>query len=210
MPEEEEERISESSRTIPFDLVQSIVRLLEPYSAEDQRHVIETVSKWLRLEDAAAKSLNTGVGFGFSDRAPVAAPKEDYKFSGRPEVSPKEFLLEKQPNTEVERVACLAYYLTHFREQQYFTTDDLRRLNMDAAQRVFSNASYTAKNAVRDGFLVPAPKKGARQLSALGEQYVQALPDHEAAHQLRKRMFRKRAGSRGRRNAGGQVVDAEE
>src|SRR5689334_20180124 len=36
-------------------------------------------------------------------------------FSNHPTISPKEFMAEKAPATDVERVACLAYYLTHYR-----------------------------------------------------------------------------------------------
>jgi hypothetical protein len=192
------------SPAIPFDLVQSIVRLLEPYSPEEQRHVLRTVTTWLRLASPATSAKE-------ADRSPTPVPlggevrSDEYRFSGRAEAGPKEFLLEKQPNTDVERMACLAYYLTHYREQRYFKIDDLNKLNMEAAQRIFSNPSVTTMNATRDGFFVPSPKKGYRQLSALGEQYVQALPDHEAARQLRKRMFRRRTG-RPQGSAKGQVV----
>jgi hypothetical protein len=39
------------------------------------------------------------------------------------------------------------------------------------------------KNAVAANYLVSA-NKGARQISAVGEQFVQALPDREAAKQV--------------------------
>ena len=35
-------------------------------------------------------------------------------------MSPKDFLMEKAPNTDVERIACLAYYLTHYRSTPHF------------------------------------------------------------------------------------------
>jgi hypothetical protein len=95
-------------------------------------------------------------------------------------MSPKEFLLEKQPRTDVERVACLAYYLTHYREMPHFKTLDLSKLNTEAAQPKFSNAANSTNNAVKRGYLVPATK-GQRQLSAAGERFVQALPDRDAA-----------------------------
>src|SRR5258705_835088 len=41
---------------------------------------------------------------------------------GATSLSAKEFLAEKRPKTDVERVACLAYYLTHFRETPEFKT----------------------------------------------------------------------------------------
>lgn len=199
-----------------FELVLEMVRMLEPLSAADQLRVLKTLLTWLRLEvastddshpDSATEILNRKSA-DKSDRTVERKYRDDYPFSGRPETSAKEFLLEKQPKTDVERLACLAYYLTHFRKQPYFKTDDLSRLNIEAAQRSLSNASFTAKNAWRDGFFVAAPKKGWRQLSALGEQYVQALPDQDVARGLRKRML-KRSGSSSRSKQKGGAVASE-
>src|SRR5207249_5163711 len=96
---------------------------------------------------------------------------------------PKEFLLEKQPRTDVERIACLAFYLTHYRDTPHFKTLDLSKLNTEAAQPKFSNAANSANNAVKRGYIVPSTK-GNRQLSAAGERFVNALPDREAARQV--------------------------
>ena len=46
-------------------------------------------------------------------------------------------------------------------------------------------------NAAKKGLLVPA-EKGQKQLSAMGEQYVLALPDKEAAHSALVNMRRRR------------------
>ena len=81
----------------------------------------------------------------------------------RTELSPKEFLLQKQPSTDVERVACLAYYLTTYRSMPHFRTVDISKLNTEAAQIKFANAAYTVTNATNAGFLVPAGK-GNKQL----------------------------------------------
>lgn len=101
-------------------------------------------------------------------------------FSEDRTLSPKAFLLEKQPQTDVERVACLAYYLTHYRDQPHFKTLDISKLNTEAAQRKFANSATAMKNAIKCNYLVSA-SKGARQVSAVGEQFVQALPDRGAA-----------------------------
>src|SRR5689334_9935012 len=137
MPAEVTESSSvDEGATIPFDLVQSIVRLLEPYSPKDQRHVLQTVTTWLRLSDAAT-NRPAPENLSPPARAIGSASNDEYRFSGRAEAGPKEFLLEKQPTTDVERLACLAYYLTHYRDQRYFRTEDLSKLNMEAAQRAF-------------------------------------------------------------------------
>lgn len=102
------------------------------------------------------------------------------RFSRDRTLSPKEFLLKKQPRTEVERVACLGYYLAEYRQQMTFKTLDISKLNTEAAQSKLSNPTRSVENATRSGFLAQATK-GAKQLSALGEKYVEGLPDREAA-----------------------------
>jgi hypothetical protein len=169
-----------------FELVAQVVKLLEPLTPQEQTHILQTVLTWLHLKDAPIQVQQPQQISPDSQSRPTSSDK--YPFSGRTEISPKEFILEKEPKTDLERLTCLGYYLTHYRNHPYFKTEDLSKLNTDAAQRQFSNAAYTAKNAVRDGYFVQAPKKGFRQLSALGEQYVQALPDREAATKLRQRM----------------------
>jgi hypothetical protein len=95
--------------------------------------------------------------------------------------TPKEFVAYKAPTTDVERMAVLAYYLTHARGEDYFTTKQLNDLNTEAAGQRFSNAAYAASNAVKkSGYLAAAPG-GKRQVTARGEALVNALPDRDAA-----------------------------
>lgn len=117
-------------------------------------------------------------------------------FSDREELSPKDFLFQKSPNTDVERVACLAFYLAHYRNVAHFKTTDISKLNTEAAQIKFSNASNAVNNATQSGFLVPA-SKGAKQLSAPGEKYVDHLPDRIAARKVmsESRPRRRKRGS---------------
>lgn len=119
-------------------------------------------------------------------------------FADRSELPPKEFMFQKQPQTDVERIACLAYYLTHYRDTRHFKTIDLSKLNTESAQIKFSNTAFAVVNATNARLLVPAGK-GFRKLSALGERYVDALPNRAAAKEilasLRIRRTGKSAGS---------------
>ena len=123
-----------------------------------------------------------GIPTGLTDRAPVSRPLQTH-FSEDRSSSPKEFMFEKQPKTDVERVACLAYYLTHYRDMPHFKTLDISTLNTEAAQAKFSNAAVAVDNATKQHYLVPATK-GTKQLSALGERFVLALPDREKARSI--------------------------
>ena len=122
---------------------------------------------------------------------------------------PKTFMLQKQPVTDVEKVACLAYYLTHYRDTPHFKTLDISTLNTEAAQPKFSNAAVAMENATKMGYLVPATK-GNKQLSGAGETSVQKLPDREAAKAAMSVSRPRRRARKGRQEAeSGQGQEVE-
>lgn len=154
--------------------LQSVIGALQPLDEEARRRIVESVTTFLRIASGrpAPQIIH--------DSELGSRPRSYPAFSADTAMSPKEFMLEKQPRTDVERVACLAYYLTEYRASPSFKTLDLSKLNTEAAQPKFSNAANSVNNAVKRGYLVAA-NKGARQLSAAGEQFVRALPDRAAA-----------------------------
>jgi len=178
-----------------FGIVSRITELLEPLTAEDREHVLRTVATWFRVGLSPAGESHASLP------AQQAKSPEDEKFSNRSVLSVKDFIFEKNPATEAERLACLAYYLTHYMETPHFKTVDLTRLNTEAAQRTFSNPAVASSTAIRDGYFVSASKAGYKQLSAMGERFVHALPDREEAQQIKQRMTsrrsRKKAGVQG-------------
>jgi hypothetical protein len=194
-----------------FGTVAHVIQLLEKLSPDEREHVIRTVLTWFRM-DAKPKGDIFSDLFGPQPSPSTPQPKstrDDEKFSNRAVSSPKEFVFEKNPTTESERLACLAFYLTHYTETPHFKTLDLSRLNTEAAQRKLSNPTVAVNNAVRDGFLVESPKDGHKQLSAMGERFVQLLPNREEALKIKQRM----AGRRARKSSGDkqrQENEAEE
>ena len=123
-------------------------------------------------------------------------------FSADRTMSPKSFMLEKSPRSDVERVACLAYYLTHYRDTPHFKTVEISKLNTEAAQQKLSNPSYSVSNAAKMGYLVPSVK-GQKQLSAAGELFVEALPDRDKAKEAMIQA-RPRKSTRKKQNSGGK------
>jgi hypothetical protein len=101
-------------------------------------------------------------------------------------------MLEKASRTDVDRVVCLAYYLSHYRDKPHFKTSDISKLNTEAAQRKLANAAYAVNNATQGGYLAQAPG-GLKQLSVLGEQYVEVLPDREAGKAVLERLRPRRS-----------------
>ena len=163
-----------------YAVLDKVIQVLLPLDPHSRLRVYRTIGTFFSVEDSYPK-----VDKGIDSRVSTNISREP-QFSSSEELTPKEFLLQKRPNTNVERVACLAYYLDHYRKVSQFKTVDISKLNTEAAQTKLSNASSTVNDAVKRGYLAAATK-GMKQLSAEGEQYVKALPDRGAAKEFRPR-----------------------
>ena len=160
-----------------FDALSTVIGALQPLDDEARRRIVESVVTFLRISGAKVGVVAHHAAPGHASTTTIS---EQAPFSENTRMSVKDFTLEKQPRTDVERLACLAYYLTHYRGTPHFKTIDLSLLNTEAAQPKFANAANSVNNAVKMGYLVPSVK-GQRQLSAFGERFVRALPDRDAA-----------------------------
>jgi len=161
---------AESKRRQEIEALNTLFQLLNSLDEEGRQRVLQTVSTYYQFTPSA-----TLRSFTSPNQEPGPGP-----FSEDRSISPKNFMMQKQPVTDVERVACLAYYLSHYRDTPHFKTLDVSKLNTEAALPKFGNATVSMENATKMGYLVPATK-GSKQLSAAGEQFVQKLPDREAA-----------------------------
>jgi hypothetical protein len=164
-----------------------VIASFKKVGADGRKRLLQTVATFFGIEGHS--------GQGSVSRVTEGAFSEDRS------VSPKEFLRQKQPRTDVERVACLAYYLTHYRDTPHFKTLDISQLNTDAAQIKFANAANSVNNASTYGYLA-ATTKGNKQLTAAGEAFVEALPDRDAAREAmaNARPRRRRKPSDARKN----------
>ena len=169
-----------------------VISKLMPLSEDGRIKLLQTVATFLGI-DASHFQTSSAASGGQQARIP-SSPST---FSEKKDISPKEFLLLKQPRNDVERVACLAYYLTHYRNTPEFKTLDISKLNTEAAQPKFSNASVPVDNARQKAFLV-STTRGNKQLGALGERFVQALPDREAAKNVMQNLRVRRLDGRKR------------
>ncbi len=177
-----------------FDALQSVIAALRGLDKDARNRILEATATFFGIAPIHTKGAQNLI-----DSSPSAAPNASSSsrapFSEDMAMSPKDFLMEKAPKTDVERIACLAYYLTHYRSAPHFKTLDISVLNTEAAQPKFSNTAYSTNNAVKLNYIVPSTK-GHRQLSALGERFVQALPDREAAKEVLLSMRRKNRSKR--------------
>lgn len=157
-------------------ILTKVIADLRDLAPEEQQKLLETVATFFGLRTPSQSPSQTK---GIPASTPRSSPPGG-GFSEERDISPKEFIMQKQPRSDVERVACLAFYLTHYRSTPHFKTIDISKLNTEAAQSKMSNVYVAVNNAGRTGYLVPAVR-GTKQISAPGEVFVQALPDREAA-----------------------------
>jgi hypothetical protein len=171
------------------EALSTIVEVLKQLEPDAQARVLQSVQTFLGLPLPHKQTVHEP-GPSSSSR-----PVSGQQFSLDRNLSPKEFLRDKNPVTDVERVTCLAYYLAHFRDTPHFKTVDISALNTEAAQPKFSNASVAVDNARALGYLVAATK-GNKQIGAAGEKFVELLPDRDAAREAMRTFRPKRASKK--------------
>lgn len=157
-----------------------ILAALKELDPDTQRRTIQAVITFLDIPIGTQNNLVQVQPKSLQLPESSRSSRNEISFTEDRDISPKEFLRDKSPQMDIERIACLGYYLTHYRQKPHFKTLDLSALNTEAAQPKFSNAAQAVDNATKAGLLVPAIK-GTKQISSAGELFVQALPDRESA-----------------------------
>ncbi|MDB6121427.1 MAG: polyketide synthase [Pedosphaera sp.] len=169
-----------------LESLKTVLHALEPLD-ESQRHfVLKTTVERLKisiLPTAAGNHQGQPNGEASPNGVAIQSGGTTVTNSNNGSITSqtaKQFLKAKQPKTDVLRIACLAYFSTHAKNQPHFKTEDLIQLNTDAGGTKLSNPWQTVKNAMRqNGFLAPV-EKGMKQITGFGEDVVDALPSEEA------------------------------
>lgn len=168
----------DESESVDLQVLTEVLTALKKMDHEGQERMIQTVCTFLKLTPVLKRSESHAQ----SSSAAHSFSKPG-SFSEDRSMPAKDFMTDKKPRTDIEKVVCLAYYLTHYANTPHFQTVDISKLNTEAAQIKFSNAAVPVNNAAQGGYLVPAPH-GKKQISAAGERFVQALPDRDAAKKV--------------------------
>ena len=146
---------------------------------DEKRRVL--VWLWEKLEvdgtPPATQSSAGTAGAGTPAGTPAPTPQGS--------LTAKAFLAQKDPQTDAERITCLAYHLTHHKNTPRFKTKQLVAANVDAAQPKFSNPAVAVMNAAGSKYL-SAAGGGDKQITVQGEKLVEALPSREKVNALRK------------------------
>jgi len=108
-----------------------------------------------------------------------SATHETGRRDSAPPKNAKTFLADKKPLTDVEKIACLAFYLTNFEATSRFKGSDIERVKTDAATHI-SNLARAIDNATRQSKFLAKAGEGTKQITSLGESIVNALPNRDA------------------------------
>jgi len=154
----------------------AILAALEPLEDDKRQFVMRTASDRLGLVDVAGDERGEETGETLTGGTPKSGKLAS--------TTPKEFLAQKQPKTDAQRVACLAFYLCHARGEPHFKTVNISKLNTEAACPKFSNAAVAVDNATNRSHLLAPAGKGQKQITDFGEKVVDALPDHDQVKEL--------------------------
>ncbi|MFC3453064.1 hypothetical protein [Amycolatopsis speibonae] len=139
--------------------------------------------------------------------APGAASRvetESARSTPEGDLDPRAFMGVKKPQSQTERIACLAYYLTYHRGVRHFKAKDIDALNTEAAGRRLGHLSRDIDNADRQSGYIVSAGTGLKQLTMRGEAVVEALPARDAVKEAKREH-----GYRAKRSSGnGRKEDA--
>jgi len=98
--------------------------------------------------------------------------------------SASEFYRSKRPKTDAQKIACLAYYLTHHKNTHEFKTADLQVTETESKAPKITNLPRAVDNASRSARVLTSTTAGLKQITTHGEDVVNALPDQEAVKEV--------------------------
>src|SRR5688500_7383988 len=120
-------------------------------SDDEKRWVLETVANRMGL----ASPIQTSKG--------QTGNRSSGNTGNTLNLTPKEFMRSKEPKNDVQRVACLAFYLTNARSTPQFRIIDLENLNTEAAGPNM-NMTRASDNATRKNNYLAAGEGRNKQI----------------------------------------------
>jgi len=102
------------------EVLTKILNALKGLDPDAQKRTLQAVSTFLGIS-----LVSYEINHVKRSESDSNIKSSDVSFSANRQITPKEFLRDKMPVTDVERITCLAYYLTHYRDTPHFKTLDL-------------------------------------------------------------------------------------
>ena len=133
-----------------------------PENTKEENYTIKIEGKGVNVNQTisrreALRVLNVIMGGGDSEKISLGikdiAESSEPTITASQTVDPKTFMAAKRPMSDVERITCLAYYLSRYRGATQYKTRELTDLNTEASQPRFSNPTVAARNAVTQQYL---------------------------------------------------------
>jgi hypothetical protein len=173
----------------------TVVKALEPLSDADKQWVLNSAaSRW-----ALTVQHQAGGGSGGTGGAPVGSNSPD-ALAAITSKNIRAFIRAKKPTTDVQRVACLGSYLAQTTGQHGFTSKDIATAHTESGGSKI-NLTRALDNATRRAKYISTRSGHEKQLTTLGEDVVNALPDQAAVKAVEEaaKVRRIRTGKRGKR-----------
>lgn len=171
-------------RVSPADALKVVIETLDPLEANEKQWVLQSAANLWTVAVTAA-----GEG---SPRATNAAAAPNAAALTKSAQDPKSFVKAKDPQSETQRVACLAYYLANFRDTHAFKAADISKLNTEAKGPTFNVPRAVGNAANAKHRYLSTVGKGQKQITSHGEEIVEALPDIEKVKEVEARKTTKR------------------
>ena len=159
-----------------INAMQTALTALSGLKADEQTRALAWLAQKLGVTSA------TGILGAANINPPVPPGPVGTGNAGNQIPNVRNFMTQKRPKDFQERVACLAYYLTHHKNTPAFKTREITKMNSDAGQPNLSNPAVFVENSVKCQYLSSAGG-GRKQITPRGEAVVEALPDREAVKQ---------------------------
>jgi hypothetical protein len=107
----------------------------------------------------------------------------------------RSFIRLKKPATDVQRVACLGYFQVKTNGVPGFSSKDIGKLHVESGGSAI-NMTRALDNATRQSKYISNRGAKEKQLTPLGEDVVEALPDQQAVKSLELDSMRPRKAKR--------------
>jgi hypothetical protein len=175
----------------PADALKAVTTALEPLPDAEKQWVLQSAaSRW-----TLTVQVQNPAGGGGGPGAGVIGAQNDNLQAALTSKDARAFMRAKKPATDVQRVACLAYFHMKTTGQRTFTSEDIQSIHTDSGGSKM-NFTRALDNATRRSRYISTIRGREKQLTTLGEDVVDALPDQKKVAEVEETAQHSRRGRR--------------